>query len=231
MIPLLLIPGMMCDARLYSCQMATFSAQRPIHSVPLSGHDSVQSLAQEILANAPEQFAMLGLSMGGIVAMEVMSQQPERVKGLALLDTNPLAEKDEVKERRGPQMEKVKAGFLAEVMTSDMIPNYLADEHNGPDILDLCLDMALNVGADNFINQSLALMHRPDQCSTLKQVDVPTLILCGEQDQLCPLERHQLMAELIPHAEFVTVPNAGHLPTLEQPGLTNAAIARWLQRI
>lgn len=110
MMPLILIPGMMCDARLFGPQIAAFSAQRPILCAPLSGHDNVNDLAADILSWAPERFALAGLSMGGILAMEVLRQDPERVERLALLDTNPLAETDEVRARREPQIEKVRAG-------------------------------------------------------------------------------------------------------------------------
>jgi pimeloyl-ACP methyl ester carboxylesterase len=72
-------------------------------------------------------------------------------------------------------------------------------------------------------------MNRPDQSDTLRGVDVPTLILCGRDDTLCPVSRHELMAELIPDARLEIIEGAGHLPTLEQPELTNAALARWLE--
>ncbi len=112
--PLLLIPpGMMCDGRLFAPpQIAAFSGTRAVQVAPLDAHDTVQALAADILAGAPEQFALAGLSMGGIVAMEVLRQAPpERVERLALLDTNPpRAELDEVKEKRGPQMNTVRAG-------------------------------------------------------------------------------------------------------------------------
>ncbi|MCV6589965.1 MAG: alpha/beta hydrolase [Marinobacterium sp.] len=231
MTPLLLIPGMMCDARLYTPQISTFSAERPIHCATLTTGDSVQALARDILDQAPPEFALLGLSMGGIVAMEVFAQQPQRVKGLALLDTNPLAEQDEVKARRGPQMVQARHGELAQVMGHDMVPNYLAHPAAHPEITQLCMEMALALGPDVFIRQSQALKNRPDQCNTLKQVQVPSLILCGEQDQLCPLERHQLMSRLMPHAELAVVASAGHLPTLEQPEQTNNIIGRWLHRL
>ncbi len=197
MLPLVLIPGMMCDARLYAPQIAALSHRLPIHCAPLSSHDSVQALAAEILAHAPPRFALAGLSMGGIVAMEVFAQSPERVKKLALLDTNPRAELDEVKARRQPQIERVKQGELLAVMQNEMIPNYFCS-HDVPDtgIAATCEAMAIACGADVFIRQSLALRERPDQQKTLQKVEVPTLILCGEDDLLCPLERHTLMISL-----------------------------------
>ncbi len=228
--PLLLLPGMMCDARLYGPQLAAFSHERAVSVAPMSDHDTVEALAADILAAAPAKFALAGLSMGGIVAMEVFRQAPARVTRLALLDTNPKAEVPEVAARREPQIAKVREGHLRAVMRDEMKPNYLTDGPNMGQILDLCMAMAETVGPEVFVRQSRALQTRPDQQETLKQVVVPTLVLCGEDDALCPIHRHELMHALIPHAQLTIIKQAGHLPTLEQPHATNEALATWLNQ-
>lgn len=230
--PLILLPGMMCDARLYRAQIAAFSAERPILTMPLNDHDSVAGLAADILAHAPPRFALAGLSMGGIVAMEMMAQlqhqAQDRVTRLALLDTNPLAEQPQVAARRAPQIAKVQAGALRAVMRDEMKPNYLTDGPNIGAILDLCMAMAERLGPEVFVRQSRALQHRPDQQDTLRRITVPTLVLCGADDALCPPARHELMRDLIPGAALRVINGAGHLPTLEQPEQTNEALAEWL---
>ena len=228
--PLILLPGMMCDARLFDPQIARFSVERPIMVIPLTGHDSFIGLTEEILANAPPRFALAGLSMGGITAMEIIRQAPERVTRLALLDTNPLAEAEEKALARNPQIDEVNAGGLRKVMRDEMKPMYLADGPNTGSILDLCMAMAESLGPEVFEQQSRALQNRPDQCDTLRDIQVPTLVLCGEQDGLCPPERHQMMRDLIANAELQIIAGAGHLPTLEQPEQTNAAIQTWLEQ-
>ncbi|EBA13485.1 alpha/beta fold hydrolase [Roseobacter sp. CCS2] len=228
--PLLLLPGMMCDARLYGPQIEAFSHERPIVTAPLNDHATVEALARDILDTAPQQFALAGLSMGGIVAMEVIRQAPDRVTRLALLDTNPKAEHPTVAQNREPQMQKVRDGHLRAVMRDEMKPNYLTDGPRMGQILDLCMAMADALGPDVFINQSRALQSRPDQQDTLRSVNVPTLILCGEDDALCPIHRHTLMHELIPGSALKIIKNAGHLPTLEQPQITNEALAQWLNQ-
>ncbi|SLN51687.1 Putative aminoacrylate hydrolase RutD [Pseudoruegeria aquimaris] len=230
-LPLILLPGMMCDGRLFSPQIAAFGAEREILTPGLAGAETVASLAQGVLAQAPERFALAGLSMGGIVAMEVLRQAPERVAGLALLDTNPLAETDEVKARRAPQMEKAANGRLASVMRDEMKPNYLAPGEGRAAVLDLCMEMALDLGPEAFLRQSRALRDRPDQTDTLRRFGGPTLVLCGAQDALCPVARHELMAALIPGARLVVIEGAGHLPVLEKPEETNAALRRWLMEV
>ncbi len=228
MIPLLLLPGMMCNAQMYGDQIAQFSSDRAVQFSPLTEHDNVQSLAANVLRHAPATFALCGLSMGGIVAMEVQRQAPMRVRGLALLDTNPFAELDAVKQNRHVQIEKVKAGRLLNVMCEEMKPNYLAEGENKSDILDLCAQMALSLGDDVFIRQSLALRDRPDQCDTLRAINVPTLILCGDQDRLCPPDRHRVMHDMVRGSTLVIVGDAGHLPVLEQPMETNQHLQAWL---
>ena len=198
-------------------------------SFPLSQQDSVGAMAAEILNNAPPRFALAGLSMGGIVAMEVLRQAPDRVERLALLDTNPLAEASEVKARRAPQMAAVREGRLRQVMRDEMKPNYLANGPRQGAILDLCMAMATDLGPDVFLRQSQALMDRHDQRATLSAYTCKTLVLCGRADGLCPVERHQLMHDLLPDSVLTIIEDAGHLPTLEQPQETTAALIRWLE--
>lgn len=227
--PLLLIPGMMCDGRLFGPQIAAFSGTRAVQVAPLDAHDTVQALAADILAGAPERFALAGLSMGGIVAMEVLRQAPDRVERLALLDTNPRAELDEVKEKRIPQMDTVRAGGLARVMTEQMIPNYAHEGTRTPEMDALALQMALDLGPEVFLRQSRALRDRPAQIETLAAYKGPALVMVGESDKLCPLDRHEQMHGLLVNSTLEVIEKAGHLTTLEQPEATNAALARWLE--
>lgn len=229
MTPLVLIPGMMCDARLFGPQIAALSGQRDLYLASLARHASIEEMAQAILGTAPARFALCGLSMGGIVAMEILRRAPHRVERIALLDTNPLAEREEVKQRRLPQMQAVRDGHLAAVMRDEMKPNYLAPGPQRTDVLNLCMEMALGLGPHVFLSQSRALMERKDQQKALAAADLPALVLCGRQDVLCPLERHELIAGLISGARLEVIENAGHLPTLEQPEHTSAALGRWLE--
>ncbi len=229
MTPLVLLPGMMCDARLFTPQIAAFSGRRPVVCSPISGRGSVDELACDILAHTPARFALAGLSMGGIVAMEILRQAPERVERIALMDTNPLAEAEDVKARRLSQMMAVREGKLSAIMRNEMKPNYLSDEPRPNEILDLCMEMALKLGPHVFLNQSRALMDRRDQSETLRRANLPALVLCGKSDTLCPMHRHKLMADLIAGSRLKVIEGAGHLPTLEQPKFTNAALARWLE--
>lgn len=226
-LPLILLPGMMCDARLFAPQIAALGAS----VLPITEADSMQALARQVLDAAPATFALGGLSMGGIVAMEVVRQAPDRVAGLALMDTNPLAELPEMQARRGPQIEKSASGGLISVMRDEMKPNYLAEGPDRAAILDLCMDMALDLGPAVFIRQSIALRDRPDQTEVLRNFTKPALVLCGREDRLCPLARHELMHALLPHSTFRVIDGAAHLPTLERAQETTDALRIWLTEI
>jgi len=218
----------MCDARLFAPQIAAFSADRAVLVPPLTGANTIAGMAYSVLQCAPPQFALAGLSMGWIVAMEIMRRAPERVTHLALMATNPRAEDPAVSANRERQKAQVRQGHLPAVLRDEMKPNYLADSAQRGDILDLCMTMALQLGPEVFVSQSEALATRPDQQDSLKQVTVPSLILCGKEDRLCPPDRHILLAQLISGARLEIIDGAGHLPTLEQPEATNTALRIWL---
>ena len=219
----------MCDARLFAPQIAALSAGRTIQVATITRADSIAELARQVLAEAPPRFALAGLSMGGIVAMEILSQAPERVERVALLDTNHRAETPDRQALRGPQVERVFQGALREVLIEEMKPLYLAPENRQDEaILGCALDMAIALGPEVFARQSEALRTRPDQTGTLRATEIPALVLCGEHDTLCPVERHREMAALMSNSELEIIAGAGHLSTLERPVETTAALERWL---
>jgi pimeloyl-ACP methyl ester carboxylesterase len=228
MTPLVLIPGMMCDARMWGGLPAALHP-RPIIHVRATGAETMAELARDFLHHAPPRFALAGLSMGGILAMEVLAQSPDRVERLALLDTSPRAELPEVQARRAGQIERAMSGNLRAVIRDEMKPNYLAEGPDRQATLDLCMDMALALGPEVFARQSSALRDREDRQKVLAACRKPALVLMGAEDRLCPRERHDLMHRLMPQSRLVIIDGAGHLPTLEQPVETTAALRRWLE--
>lgn len=225
---LVFLPGMMCDARLFGPQVAAFSSERAVMVAPVIQGERVEEIASVLLDNLPKRFALAGLSFGGIVAMEILRRAPDRVTRLALMDTNPLAETPQAAAMREPQIVKVRSGRLREVMAQEMKPNYLGPGPFRNEILDLVMEMAEALGPEIFVRQSRALQRRRDQQATLRQTKVPTMVICGQHDALCPPKRHEFMAELIPYAELRIFENSGHLPTLEEPDAMIAALRDWL---
>ena len=226
--PLVFIPGMMCDSRLFQPQINEFSQQYMVCVTPASSSNSIENISFEILRYLPSKFTLIGLSMGGILAMEIIKKVPERVMKIVLMDTNYKSETAEIKSRRLPQIQLVNEGLLEEVMFQQIKNNYLRKDKQNQEIFDLCLRMANGLGKEIFINQSKALATRKYYKSTLKNIKVPSLIICGEYDRLCPIKVHMEMESLIENSKLEIIPDAAHLPTLEQPAYLNKILCEWL---
>jgi pimeloyl-ACP methyl ester carboxylesterase len=212
----LLLPGMMCDARQWAEQEAHIS--QPVYHADTSKHDSISDMAHSVLQSAPDRFAMVGLSMGGILAFEIWRQASDRVSHLALLDTNPHAESPERQTARLQQIVEAASGRLRELATESLKPLYLAKAHREDEkLLGTILDMVMDLGPDVFRTQSLALRGRIDSVPTLPSITCPTIVMCGDEDVLCPVAYHELMAAQIPNARLHIIKNCGHLSSLEQP--------------
>ncbi len=227
--PLVFIPGMMCDSRLFQSQINEFSKQYMVCVTPASCSKSIENISVEILKYLPSKFILIGLSMGGILAMEIIKKAPERVMKIVLMDTNYKSETSEIRSKRLPQIKLVNKGLLEDVMRQQIQNNYLRKDKKNQKIIDLCLSMATDLGKDVFINQSKALATRKDYKETLKNIRVPSLIICGKHDRLCPIKVHMEMESLIENSTLEIVPDSSHLPTLEQPLLTNKILTKWLQ--
>ncbi|MCA0870007.1 alpha/beta hydrolase [Seohaeicola saemankumensis] len=228
--PLVLLPGMMCDARLFEPQITALSRERAVMVAPVTHGERVEEIASNIIDQLPLRFALAGLSFGGIVAMEVLRRVPDRVSRLCLMDTNPLAETPAVAAMREPMIVRARAGRLDEVLQDAMRPDYLAPGPSRIAVLNRMFEMGRELGAEVFVNQSRALQRRRDQQGTLRKLKVSTLVLCGEFDTLTPVKRHEFMAELIPGATLQVIADAGHIPVLEQPEQTTQALRAWLDQ-
>jgi pimeloyl-ACP methyl ester carboxylesterase len=228
--PLVFLPGLMCDARLFGPQIAELSSEFSIMVSPVTRGERIEEIASGLLDELPARFALAGLSMGGIVAMELLRRAPDRVSRLALLDTTPLAETPQAAAAREPQIVKARAGRLHQVIRDEMLPSYLGPGPFRNEISELVLDMADALGPDTFVRQSRALQRRRDQQGTMRKCRAPTLVLCGAHDALCPVKRHTFMAELIHGAELRVLDTAGHLPTLEAPAETTQALRDWMRQ-
>jgi pimeloyl-ACP methyl ester carboxylesterase len=168
--------------------------------------------------------------MGGIIAMEILRRAPDRITRIALMGTNPLAETPPAAAEREPQIVGVRTGRLEQVMRKKLETQHFAPGPQRNDVCELVVDMALTLGGETFVRQSRALQRRRDQQGTLRKCKVPTLVLCGAHDQICPVKRHTFMAELIPFAHLVVLENAGHFMTLDDPAATTAALREWMSQ-
>jgi pimeloyl-ACP methyl ester carboxylesterase len=227
--PLVLVPGLSCNAALYALQWAALADGRLILVADHASDDSLGAIAERLLAAAPPRFALCGLSMGGYVAFEVLRRAPERVTRLALLDTSAKPATPETNEPRAQMIALAEKGAYDNVTTllwqRLVAPSRLTDEP----LRLLVRGMADAVGPDGFVRQQRAIMQRPDSRPVLKDLGKPTLVLVGEEDVITPPAEAQEMAALVGGAgRLVSVPRCGHLATLEAPDPVTAALKRWL---
>ncbi len=221
---IIFVPGHMCDERLFSHQIEYFKNKFEIMVADLTKHESIHQSALDILKVAPKSFILVGLSMGGIVSMEIVRLAQERVSHLVLIDTNPYAEKPHAKTTRKANVKRVKECEVLRAIQTEFISKYFVHKPKEVKLKELCLEMALRLGPDVFIRQSKALINRVSQIKTLKLLECSTLIICGREDQICPLSYHIKMENLIKCSELVVFEKTGHLPTIESPKLTNSYI-------
>jgi pimeloyl-ACP methyl ester carboxylesterase len=225
--PVYALPGLLDDERLWQHQAACLAPLHPFFTANLTEHDSIASLASAALSRAPsERFALAGLSMGGYVALEIMRQAPERVIALALLDTNARPDSQQAIEFRKSLMVQANTDFNAVV--DSITPRLVHPAHLGDEALvNVIRDMAHSVGADAFMRQQKAIMGRIDSRPFLPAIRCQTLVLCGREDALTPVELHEEMAAAIPNAHLVVIEQCGHMSALEQPQQVAEALQLW----
>ncbi len=228
--PVVFLPGLMCDARVFLPQISDLSRDYPVQIAQYGNADNIRQMAMQVLDSAPDRFALAGHSMGGIVAMEVLRRAPERVTRIALLSTSPLAETPAEAAWREPLIARARAGLLEEVIGETLTADNLAPGPRRATLMRLLRDMALELGAETYIRQSRALQRRRDAQSVLLSTRSAALILCGRHDRLTPVRRHEAMAEMVAHSELVVLEAAGHLPMLEAADEVNAALRSWMAR-
>lgn len=225
--PLLLLPGLLCDAALYGAQIDALADIADPIVADLTQDDSVQAMAARALATAPPAFALAALSMGGYVAFEILRQAPDRVSRLALLDTSAKPDTEEKKARRRALMDLAERGRFKGV-TPKLLPTLVAPAHHKGPIADEVMAMAERVGKDAFLRQQTAIMNRPDSRPTLAEIKVPALVGAGALDELTPRPEAEEMHAGIAGSSFHVFGGAGHLPPLEKPAETSGVLRAWL---
>ena len=228
-LPLVLVPGLNCSARLYDDQIPVLWRFGPVQVADHTRADSMDAIAMRILAAAPPRFALAGLSMGGYIAQTIIRQAPGRVEKLALLDTSARPETPEQTARRKPQIALAESGRFGEVPALQF-PVFVHRNRRGDEALRQRVRlMADETGAQAFLRQQHAIIDRADARPLLPSIKCPTLVLVGDGDELTPPSLAQELAAGIPGSRLVVVPDCGHLSTMERPDAVNAALVQWLE--
>lgn len=230
-LPVVLVPGLNCSLRLFEPQLPALWRIGPVVVADHRSDDSISAIARRILADAPPRFALLGLSMGGYIAFEIMRQAPSCVAGLALLDTSARPESPEQTVRRKAQIDMARSGRFDEI--SEQMYAVLSRPAGQGDarMQQIIRAMAVDTGPDAFIRQQTAIMGRADSRPTLSTLRCPTLVVVGDDDKLTPPELADEIAQGIPGARLEVVAQCGHLSTLDQPERVTALLDSWLRTL
>ena len=225
---LVFIPGFTCSAALWKPQIAALSDRFDCRVADHMRSDSMQGIARDILAAAPQEFALCGLSMGGYIAFEIMRQAPARVTKLALLDTQATPESEQQKINRAERIRIAREQGMS-ALSDLQWPSFVhpARYEDAP-LREAMREQAVETGFETFMRQATAIMGRADSRPDLAAIKAPTLVLAGEQDLLTPPERAREIADGISGAKLVILPDCGHISTLEKPESVNAALEEWL---
>jgi pimeloyl-ACP methyl ester carboxylesterase len=226
--PLVMIPGLMADARLFLPQMVRLGADRACQVCIAAKGDTVEQMSEAMIAGLPPKFALMGHGLGGDIALDIIRRAPDRVTRVILMATDPLSEPPAQAVERETRMVMARAGRLVEAVGMDIPAAAIAESPWREEIMALVQDMALGLGEGVYLRQSRALQRRPDQQKTMRKVRLPALVLAGRQDPLMPLRRQEFTATLMPYGQFQIVEDAGHLAPLEQPEAVSAAVEAFL---
>lgn len=227
--PLLLLPGLLCDQALWAHQIENLSDIADTLVPDLTGHERIGDLADSVLVNAPDRFALAGLSMGGYVAFEIIRRAPQRVTHLCLIDTSARPDTNEQRQRREAMLKLARIGkfrgMSPRLLSTQVHPDHVAV----PEIGGVVLAMTERVGRDAFCRQQAAILSRPDSRPDLGVIKVSTLVIVGADDAQTPPDRSREIAALIPDAQLHILSRCGHLAPLEQPACVTALMREWLR--
>ncbi len=223
---LVLCPGFMNDRGLWARMEKGLAALGRCHFADLSQDAFLAEIARRVLGAAPAKFVLIGFSMGGYVALEVVRQAPLRVTGLVLMNTSARPGGAKVAERNRGLINLTKArdfrGLSRKALRSALHP----DRRHDDSLLHVLRDMALRMGEAAFLRQ-LALERRDDR-PNLKDIKCPTLVIWSRQDELRSLDEAQELANGIPNARLETIENSGHMTPLERPDELSRILRNWL---
>ncbi len=226
--PFILLPGTLCDERLWSAQLNGLSLVAQPRVIDIGFADKMTILGAKILERLPPRFALAGFSFGGILAFELWRQAPQRITHLALIDTN--ARPDPQADMRAEQRQAAKRMGIGTYVRKQLLPGYLCYDAKTSDIEETIVSMAQTSGLGVFERQTLAAQHRQDSRDDLDSITVPTLVTAGLEDKLCPPALQWEMADRISDARCELLPQCGHFSPLEKPDRINQLLSALLMQ-
>lgn len=240
---LLLVHGFPLDHSMWQSQMDSLSDTYRVIAPDLRGFGgstgAIETITMERFADdmaelldeldIAEPITFCGLSMGGYVAWQFWKRHANRLTQLILCDTRAIADSEEVARGRSMMAQRVlKEGsvVVAEAMLPKLFAEGTADKQ--PATVEATRKVMEGTAPEAVAGALRGMALRPDMTSELPNVDVPTLVICGEHDVISTVDEMRSIAEKLPNAMFVEVAGSGHMSPLESPDLVNSAIRKFL---
>lgn len=216
---IVLVPGLGSDAAVWRRTIAALGDDARCIVGDTLSDSTLPAMARRILAQAPKRFVLAGVSMGGMVALEIMRAEPQRVIGLALLDTN--ARPDTGRRRLSRRLANLVVRFTKDFRSrAERSVEALVHPAASSDVKAELAEMSVRVGSATYIRQNRAVGHRQDLRPVLSGIAVPTFVAVGEQDGLTPPVLSREIAAGVPGSTLRIIPDCGHLPPIERPEAT-----------
>ncbi len=226
--PIVFIPGLMTTCRIYQHQIEDLGQRHPVLLANHWSASTMREVATQILAVAPEKFALAGTSMGGYAALEIVRQAPNRVTSLALLSTSAKPDTPERSEGRRQQVNASRKIGNMRIGTKMLFPKLVHPaRHEDQPLLTTFIEMAEQLGVDAFDRQIEAIISREDSRPLLATIKVPTLVVVGKDDALIPPDDGREIADGIEGAKLVEIENAGHMCMTERPEAVTAELVKF----
>ncbi|MEO1641433.1 MAG: alpha/beta hydrolase [Pseudomonadota bacterium] len=226
---LVMIPPMLADARVFWHQLQDLSRDHAVMVTPTTCGERMEEIASQILSWAPSRFAVIGMGMGGMVAMEILRRAPEAVTRVALISTSPLPDTPEDAAARETHMVAARAGRWDDVLRHEINSTWMGPQADKVALVRLLNEMGRECGPEVYVRQARAMQRRKDQQATLRKLRQPAMVICGRHDGQFQLKRQAVMAEMMPTATREVIEGAGYLPTLEAPEATSEMLRRWMK--
>lgn len=226
-LPILILPGTLCTGAMFTHQVNHLAALCDnINVVQFTTEKTLVEMAEKVIVAANNKpCALIGFSMGGIVAIALAKTRPDLIAKLALVNSNCHGDLPERKAPRAAQIKQARSGAFTDLITKTFLPNYLYTTNSEHE--KTIVDMAETLGAHCFEAQALALEDRDDSLSTLEKLDVEVLIIGGMQDKICPAKHQKIMHDALKHSELALLEECGHFSPLEQAEQVSALLAKW----
>jgi len=224
---IVLIPGALATPKFWYNQEKYLHGKHNIHHLDNFYAESITEMAEKIIQNLPDKSVLIGFSLGGYIAIELIKLVPDRISKLVLINSGARSISTKGQLERERSIDLIKNGKF-DFLIKLIFKNSIYDKDKYQELLPFLKEMAIEVGPKRYLQQLTAIVNKPDHSKVLSNVQCPTLLLASKNDLVMPNERSEHMSEYINNSQLIYLDNCGHMSPLEQPDKVNQIISDWL---